>query len=49
MDIVDKAMLKYYQVFAKLINPYLLSPSYQIFTIHLKDKKIVNYYLLQWV
>ena len=30
-------------------NPYFLSPSYQIFTIHQKEKKKVKYYLLQWV
>ena len=47
---VDKAMLEYYRVFAKKKkNLYHLSLNYLIFTIHQRPKKMVNYYLLQWV
>ena len=45
---VDEAMLKYYRVFAKQINPCRPNPNYQIFIIHQYLKKMVNYYLLQW-
>ena len=47
---VDKAMLEYYRVFAKKKkNLYHLSLNYLIFIIHQRPKKMVNYYLLQWV
>ena len=45
---VDEALLEYYRVFAKQIIPYHLSLNYQIFIIHQRIKKMVNYYLLQW-
>ena len=42
-----EAMLEYYRVFGKKIKPLHLSLSYQIFIIHQRTKKMVNYYLLQ--
>ena len=47
---IDEAMLEYYPVFAKKKkNLYHLSLNYLIFTIHQRLKKMMNYYLLQWV
>ena len=43
----DEAMLEYYRIFTKRIKPYHLTLSYQIFIIHQRHKKMVNYYLLQ--
>ena len=43
---VDSAMLEYYRVFAKEIKPLPLSQNYQVFIIHQKPPKMVNYYLL---
>ena len=41
---VDEAMVEYYWVYAKQINP-----SYHIFIIHQNFRRLVNYHLLQWV
>ena len=46
---VDEAMLEYCRVFAKKQSLYHLSLNYLIFTIHQRPKKMVNYYLFQWV
>ena len=43
---VDEAMVEYYHVLAKQIKPLHLSLNYQIFIIHQRIKKMVNYYLL---
>ena len=46
---VDEAMVEHYRVFANADKgPYRLSMSYQIFIIHRRDKKMVNYYLSPW-
>ena len=40
----DEVMLEYYRVFAKKISPCHLRLRYQIFIIHQRQKKMVNYY-----
>ena len=42
-------MAEYYRIFAKKLSLYPLSLNYYIFIIHQIIKKMVNYYLLQWV
>ena len=46
MDNVDEAIFEYYQVFAKQIKP--LPPEPQL-SDYQRLKKMVNYFLLQWV
>ena len=41
-------MLEYYRIIAKKLNLNRLSLNYQIFIIHQKLNKMVNYYFLQW-
>ena len=43
---VDEAMLEYYCAFAKNIKSLPPEPDYQIFIIHQRIKKMVNYCLL---
>ena len=46
---VDEAMLEYHRVFEKQIKPLPHEPELLDFYHPSENKKIVNYYLLQWV
>ena len=49
LTILMRQMLEYYRIFAKQLKLLPPEPEYQIFIIHQRPKKMVNYYLLQWV
>ena len=46
---VDEVMFEYCRVFAKQIKPLPPEPQLSDFYNLLKDQKMVNYYLFQWV